>query len=465
MLKRIWRYTGLVLVAFLLLALAQFKGLPIRTDRQMEQRKIDPAAIQTPTGWKVEAVLTGLGAPADLAWGPDGALYIAETGFAGAYTATSGVKGLTEGRVLRWRPGTREVEVYAAGFGAPLSGLAWSGKTLYASHRSKVTAIQPNRERTDIVTGLPSYGDHGNNHLAVDGAGTLYITQGTATNTAIVGLDSFASGWATAFPGVHDIPCADLKLTKQSYATADPRALIPFLMRTRTGGYQPFGMTSDGAVAQGEVPCNGAVLKVKPDGSDLAVVAWGLRNPFGITFDRSGRLLVSDNGPDSRGSRPLEGAPDLLRVVEPGTWHGWPDLWDGKEIGKPLLAERPGEPPAPLTRFPDHSGVAGITLGPDGWLYVAQVGSAFPATGQDPAIHGYQVVRVNLQSGQSETILKNHRSGPASWDKSGGLERPVAVRWGPDGALWVLDYGRIQVTRKGPWVVPKTGVLWRLSRA
>jgi glucose/arabinose dehydrogenase len=194
-------------------------------------------------------------------------------------------------------------------------------------------------------------------------------------------------------------------------------------------------------------------------------VGWGLRNPFGIAFDRSGRIIVSDNGPDSRGSRPYEGAPDLLRVVAPGTWHGWPDLWDGKEIGKPLLAERPANPPAPLARFPDHAGVAGIQMGPDGWLYVAEVGSAFPATGQDPAIHGYQVVRVNLQSGKIETVLKNRRSGPASWDNSGGLERPVAVRWGPDGALWILDYGRMQVTRQGPWVVPTTGVLWRLSRA
>ncbi|MFZ5825160.1 MAG: PQQ-dependent sugar dehydrogenase [Bacillota bacterium] len=463
MLARLWRYTALVVVAFLLLLATQWKGLPIRTERQIEPRRVDPAAIQTPPGWKIEAVLTGLDAPADLAWGPDGRLYIAETGFAGAYAATSGVQGVYEGRILQWEPG-RPVQVYAAGFTPPLSGLAWGGPTLYASHRGKITAVGPGPSRVDLVTGLPSYGDHGNNHLAIDAEGTIYITQGTVTNTGIVGLDNYVLDWPLAYPGVHDIPCRDVRLTDQNYATADPRALLPLVQRTRTGGYQPFGMAARGGVARGEVPCNGAVMRVRPDGSNLEVVAWGLRNPFGIAFDRTGRLLVTDNGPDSRGSRPVEGLPDLLREVRPGTWHGWPDLWEKTPLGKPLLAKHPAIPPAPVARFEPHAGAAGMTVGPDGWIYVAQVGSSFPATAQDPAATGFNVVRVHPRTGKVETVLANRRKGPQSWDRSGGLERPVALRWGPDGDLWVLDYGRIQVTRKGPWVVPQTGVLWRVSR-
>lgn len=464
-LQRVWRFTGLVVVGLLLAALAQWRGCPVPTNRQVRPRAVDPQAIVAPPGWRAEAVLRGLDAPADMAWGPDGALYIAETGFAGAYASTSGLKGTTDGRILHWQPGAPALRVHAAGFVAPLSGLAWHGGTLYASHRNTITALGPGGLRADVVTGLPSYGDHGNNHIAFGPDGYLYMTQGTATNTAVVGLDNFALQWAAAFPGVHDIPCRSVRLSQSSWTTGDPRALLPLIMRTRTGGFQPFGMAAAGQVVQGRVPCNGAVLRARPDGSGLEVVAWGLRNPFGIGFDPAGRLFVTDNAPDGRGSRPMEGAPDLLRLVRPGTWHGWPDRWAGLPIGRrPVLAQPPGTETPPVARLAVHAGAAGLAIGPDGAVYIAQAGSAFPATTRDPRISGFNVVRVDPRTGREEIILRNRRAGPQSWDGSGGFERPVAVRWGPDGALWVLDYGRIEVTRQGPWVVPQTGVLWRFSR-
>lgn len=465
--QRIWRFTALVIVGALLLMAAQWPGLPIPTNRQMLPRKVDPKAILLPQGWQMEAVLQGLDAPADLTWGPDGALYIAETGFAGAYAATNGLLGASDGRVLRLAPGARVPHVYAAGFAAPLVGLAWHGGALYVSHRGKVTALQPSGLRIDILSGLPSYGDHSNNQIAFGPDGWLYVTQGTVTNTGVVGLDNFALQWAAVFPGVRDVPCQNVRVRPVNYTTGDPRALLPLLMRTRTGGFHAYGLSATGEVVTGQVPCNGAILRVRPDGSDLEVVAWGLRNPFGIGFGPGGRLLVTDNAPDSRGSRPIEGAPDLLREVRPGTWHGWPDSWAGTPIGGPgkaLLADPMGPEAPPVARLPVHAGAAGLAIGTDGAVYIAQFGSAFPATAQDPLISGFDVIRVDPRTGRQDQIARNRRGGPQSWDRSGGLERPVAVRWGPDGALWILDYGRLQVTRKGPWVVPQTGVLWRMSR-
>lgn len=244
-LSRMWRYTGLVAVSLLLLLLARFRGCPLPTNRQVQPRRADPGAIALPPGWQAEAVLTGLDAPADLAWGPDGALYIAETGFAGAYAATSGLAGATEGRILRWQPGAPAVQVHAAGFTAPLSGLAWHQDTLYASHRGRVTALHPDGTRVDLVTGLPSWGDHGNNQIAFGPDGFLYITQGTATNTGVVGLDNFALQWPAAFPAVHDIPCRDVRVRAVNWPTADPRALLPWLMRTRT--WRPGGCATPSA--------------------------------------------------------------------------------------------------------------------------------------------------------------------------------------------------------------------------
>jgi glucose/arabinose dehydrogenase len=68
-------------------------------------------------------------------------------------------------------------------------------------------------------------------------------------------------------------------------------------------------------VIPGRVPCNGAILRVKPDGGHPELVAWGFRNPFGIAFSPAGGLYVTDNGYDDRGSRPVWGAGDLLWAV------------------------------------------------------------------------------------------------------------------------------------------------------
>ena len=68
-----------------------------------------------------------------------------------------------------------------------------------------------------------------------------------------------------------------------------------------------------------------AVLSVRPDGSDLRVVARGLRNPFGLAFQPgTNRLYVSDNGRDDLGrSEPAE----TIVEIRPGADYGWPRCW------------------------------------------------------------------------------------------------------------------------------------------
>ena len=46
-----------------------------------------------------------------------------------------------------------------------------------------------------------------------------------------------------------------------------------------------------------------------------------------------------------------------------------------------------------------------------------------------------------------------------------GLERPVAVRFSPDGsALYVVDFGVMTMSARGPEPRKETGVLWRVTR-
>ncbi|MGE5716057.1 MAG: hypothetical protein ACM369_05360, partial [Acidobacteriota bacterium] len=44
-----------------------------------------------------------------------------------------------------------------------------------------------------------------------------------------------------------------------------------------------------------------------------------------------------------------------------------------------------------------------------------------------------------------------------------GFERPVDVKFGPDGLLYVLDFGLFTPTEKSGKVFPKTGKVFRIE--
>ena len=80
----------------------------------------------------------------------------------------------------------------------------------------------------------------------------------------------------------------------------------------------PFGTpTHLGQVILGDIKCNGCILSANLDGTDLKMVGWGFRSAYGIAFspaDNKTKLLVTANGADERGSRPI--ANDTEKVYE-----------------------------------------------------------------------------------------------------------------------------------------------------
>lgn len=68
----------------------------------------------------------------------------------------------------------------------------------------------------------------------------------------------------------------------------------------------------------------GAVLRMKPDGTDVEVVARGLRGPVGLAFDADGNLFTNDNDHESRAD---QYAPSRLLHVVDGIDFGWPRGW------------------------------------------------------------------------------------------------------------------------------------------
>jgi glucose/arabinose dehydrogenase len=331
----------------------------------------------------------------------------------------------------------------------------------------------------------PNSGDHHTNGPVVGPDGWLYLGQGTATNSGVVGEDNFKFGWLARKPQFHDAPGADIVLTGENFASED--VLNPGSpRRVSTGAFLPFGTPSQpGQVIRGQVTCSGGVLRVRPEGGEPELVAWGFRNPFGLAFAPDGTLYVTDNGYDERGSRPVWGAPDVLWRVERGAWYGWPDYAAGMPVsdsrfappGKPrpraLLARHPNPPPRPVAQFAVHSSADGIDFsrsqrfGYAGQAFVAIFGDQASDTGKLLAPVGCKVVRVDVTSGVIADFAVNRapRDGPASKVGGGGLERPLSVRFDPTGdALYIVDFGVLLVHGKEVKPQTGTGALWRIRR-
>lgn len=102
-----------------------------------------------------------------------------------------------------------------------------------------------------------------------------------------------------------------------------------------TGAFLPFGnIASKGQTVKGDIKCNGAILSVNPDGSDIKLEAWGFRNPFGLAFDNEGKLFVIDNGADERGSRSIANDNDKfheIKLNKTAAFYGWPDYFGNAE--------------------------------------------------------------------------------------------------------------------------------------
>lgn len=444
-------------------------------------RRIEPADVALPEGYRIEAVATGLTFPTGVAFDEAGRPHVTEAGYA------YGEVFLTP-RLIRIEADGTRTTIAEGSRNGPWNGVAFHDGAFYVAEGGELEGgrllrITPDGQMTAILDGLPSLGDHHTNGPAIGPDGWIYIGQGTATNSGVVGPDNADFGWLRRHPDFHDTPCEDLRLAGRTFTSDDPLSDDDGDHAT-TGAFAPFG-TDAGATVRGALPCNGAILRVRPDGTGLELVAWGFRNPYGLAFTPDGRLFVTENGYDERGSRPAWGTGDYLWAVESGQWYGWPDFaggvpFNGERFGPPgkpapapLLAEHPSEPPRPVALLGVHSSSNGLDFsrsadfGFEGSAFIAQFGDMAPAAGKVLHPVGFQVVRVDVETSVVEGFAANRggEHGPASRVGGGGLERPVSVRFSPDGAaLYVVDFGVMTLGARGPEPKPGTGVLWRITR-
>jgi len=172
---------------------------------------------------------------------------------------------------------------------------------------------------------------------------------------------------------------------------------------------------------------SGAILSVRQDGSDLRIVARGLRNPFGLAFEPgSDRLYASDNTRDDLGES--EPAETIVRV-EQGAHYGWPGCWSSWR-DRELRGSCRGVT-KPVALLEPHSSADSLAFW-RGRLFVAEWGQYLSER------WGRKLVRVDVRTGRATTFAD-------------GFEHPLGLAVEPGGgALLVGDWGR--------------GVVYRISR-
>lgn len=503
--------------AALLLALSLCGCLPnARLLSIDEQKPIDRSFVEYPNGYQFRRYVTALTAPTAFAFDADGSLLIA-MGERDDDVRIIGFK--TDGSPFTVYPESEQGILGLVTPGGwhmygPVGGMVCYQGKVFVSHRDAdgmgvISALDYHGHHSTIVGNLPAQGDYGVTDLAISPTnGRLYFGVGTATNSGVVGSDNWAAGWVRDHPLVHDEPWEDIALL--GYRFDSPNPLAGFLGPTDlavTAIFQAFNHSNQTRIRgvagpDGSHKPNGAIYWVSPEGGYATVEAHGIHNPRGIAINEFGRVYFTNDGMEMRGTRPVRDDHDALLRLVPGAWYGWPDYTaDLEPVSDPRF-----QPPMELltpsgypelrfvidkesshliapnrdtllqAAFPSLSGAAHIDIVPSagpfkefrGNVIVAMNGDRAPfATSGRKLIEsvGYKIMRVDPDMHQTKDFIRNTDGNPrsrVSGHAVGLLERPIDVKFGPDGSLYVLDFGELEMRDGREHVTPGSGQIFRL---
>jgi len=403
------------------------------------------------------------------------------------------------------------------------------------NNSSRIVTVDPIMGAvTPFITGLPT-GDHPTEQLAFKG-NFIYWSQGSTTNSGVVGRDNGGGANQPDIP-CQDITLSKnvfdsgggVKTSGYSpFGTQQPGAVV----KAFTGAMHPG--VCDGAILRARLNSSNPASTIEPFSwgyrNGYAIRFAPNNHPL------NGGLLVGEDGADERGARPSNNAPDSLQLAQQnkdGTpdYHGWPDRYGflptsqavfnpiggpGDDLCVPannppsnctpaslaqILAEAVpirdvlDHPPQPITSplaiEAADSSFTGIDFVPNSFaqgpvqrgaaLYSLEGDFGFSASNSGSDEIGHEIKLINFSNVSEPLTLqitrfaKNKNGDQAFIDGSHGFNRPLNVRFGPDGCAWIPDYGAVRDfgqagsdtkfvgAANGPLVqIPGTGVIWRI---
>jgi large repetitive protein len=385
------------------------------------QGSSDPSHLQPPEQGVLftrGAVATGgLSSPTSLAFGPDGRLYVAQLdGRIIAITLAGQRATVVEVITTREELG----DVLGIAFN-PLD--APNPVTLYVSHSyvfkedappfgGKVARLRgPGFAVEDIVSGLPSTSmEHATNGLAFDGEGRMYIAQAGTTNAGVPGVDLLRP----------ETPLSSAILVADIDAP----------------GF-------DGSVTY-DTP--GALDVTNALTGDIDVFASGFRNPYDLVAHSNGRVYATDNGPNpGAGVRsvtcsrngPTVWAPDELNLIAEGSHYGHPNRNRGRADPRQCAYSSAD---AALDGVTSPIATLGYSSSANGLAEYTSDAFAGRLRGELIYVEWLRsrVWRVTLD--ENGYVAAIRRLVPDE------LEQPLDVAVGPDGTVYVAEFGSHQIT-------------------
>lgn len=488
--------------------------------QEIASRKLKPSSnfplIHLPKGYEIEKVIDGLTYPTSVAWDDEGNLYVAEAG--GAFKDEEGA----EARILRIENGQATEVVNLTGKIYPaISGMTWHDGAFYITHREMdlsgaVSKVTMEGEVTQLIGGIvDAKSDHQPNDLRVGRDGKMYVCSGIGGNSGFMDQNVMAA--VKRSPDGHPTVAKDIVLTGVNIELPNFLKDSPDLIQT--GAFVPFGtVTTPGQVIEGRNKCGGAILAFDLDDPEATVkpYAWGFRNIIGIAWNKAGDMFATVNGYDNAPGRPIKDVYDGTYRVKKDAWYGWPDFLanfdpvtdekyrpisssiapvyiDGKRQERKLYFLIDHE--ASGLKQPDKSLIAGlhevnsspskVDIAPESWgeyadqLFVAEFGNMEWLTNparDKPAGSRISVINTKKNGPQKvQPFIQNEEPAPASHlGKQGeGIERPYDVKFGPDGAMYIVDFSSLLVNLnrlvrdKGAFPVDfhmKTGIVWKVTK-
>ena len=406
-----------------------------------------------------------------------------------------------------------------------------------ANNTSRIVRVDPGNGRvTPVITGLPT-GDHPTEQILVKD-GWLYWSQGSATNAGVTGHDNGGGGnqheiaceQITLSQNVWDSGDGHVSSGYSNHGQARPGAVVQAFE-----GATSRGMCT-GAILRTRIGnANTMQNNIEPVAWGFRN-PYGIRfSPSDHPL--KGELMYSENGEDERGARPTNNAPDRIGVARQNAdgspeWHGWPDrfgfldstqsvfnpkgspaddnpaLFANKPV-LPVLAFFPQQPKAPLALEPADVAAVGLDFVPNSFVggivkkhgvLVSREGDFgfSQANGTPEAGHDVELVNFTKNSPTELTQLRfafnckqadqrrdtgdgvprcNGETEQAFVMEVRGINRPTTIRFGPDGAAYLVDYGavrdpgnsdegsRFKDPANAPLVqIPGTGTIWKISR-